>query len=183
MPLSGLIPSTRTSEFQRLTPVALQYLPNVGEIFMCEFPECFRAPEMVKHRPVIVVSPFLPGRSRLVNVVPISMTAPSPVQPYHCRIATGLLPRPLQEEAGERWAKCDMVYTLCIDRLSLVRGARSRAAGGKRSYHTGRLDLAHLQAVRRAIAAGMGIGPELFGALAAPAITSVDEAERDASNS
>lgn len=150
---------------------------------MCDFPLCLRAPEMVKRRPVIVVNPHIPGREGLVNIVPISMTAPNPLRPQHCQIAIGLLPLPLQSQAGDRWAKCDMIYTLSVDRLSLVQGARNRSAGGKRIYYKGKLDLAHLQAVRRAIASTLGIGSEIFVPLAEVTAVVVSEDERAASNS
>ena len=68
--------------------------PRAGDIVMCEFPDCFDAPEMTKTRAVIVVSPRLAGRSsELVTVVPISRSQPHVPAEHHCRIPTSLLPK------------------------------------------------------------------------------------------
>lgn len=140
--------------------MALRYAPKVGEILMCEFPACFVAPEMVKTRPVVVVSPRLIGRDQLVAVVPISNTCPTPVCDHHCEIPASLLPKFMQATGGARWAKCDMIYTLSLSRLSLISDGRGK--DGKRKYDNRRLDLAHLQSVRRAAAAALGIDSSLW---------------------
>lgn len=58
--------------------MGLPYQPRAGDIFICEFPTCFEAPEMVKTRAVIVVSPRVAGRgSDLATVVPISEPLPT----------------------------------------------------------------------------------------------------------
>jgi uncharacterized protein YifN (PemK superfamily) len=135
--------------------LALLYQPRAGDIFMCEFPACFDVPEMVKTRPVIVVSPRLAGRRELVGIVPISHSEPDPMCAHHCIIPVRMLPKFMQATGGHRWVKCDMVYTFSTRRLSPVEHPRRMA--GKRVYEYPRLDGATLQHVRRAIASGLGI--------------------------
>ncbi|QQG36900.1 MAG: type II toxin-antitoxin system PemK/MazF family toxin [Micavibrio aeruginosavorus] len=43
--------------------------PNKGSILLCDFNHGFVAPEMVKRRPVIVISPKIHGRVGLCTVV------------------------------------------------------------------------------------------------------------------
>lgn len=140
--------------------MALRFPPNPGAIFMCEFPPCFSAPEMVKTRAVIVVSPKLHGRADLVGVVPISNTCPAPVCTHHCEIKQRMLPRFMQATGENRWAKCDMLYTFSLGRLSPIELKRVR--GQPRQYEYPKLDLVTLQEVRRAVAAGLGIDKALW---------------------
>jgi uncharacterized protein YifN (PemK superfamily) len=74
------------------------------------------APEMVKQRDVVVVAKH-PHNSQLVTVVPLSATAPSRIEKYHHRLSKN--PRPDSDAEVEIWAKCDMVYTLCLERLDM----------------------------------------------------------------
>lgn len=156
--------------------MGLPYQPRAGDIFMCEFPSCFDVPEMTKTRPVIVVSPRLPGRSpTLVTVVPISGSEPYIRLDHNCLIPARLLPSFMQSTGGDRWAKCDMLCTLGVHRLRPVeRGPRDQR--GHRVHEYPRLDLATLKAVRRAIAVGLGIDASLWQGharttLRAPAIS------------
>lgn len=140
--------------------MALQYPPKVGQILVCQYPPCFEEPEMVKKRSVVVISPKFPGRSDLATVVPISATAPDPIMAYHCELPTLLLPDYMQDGAP-RWAKCDMVCTLSTTRLEMVKKGRDRSTG-KRTYENKCLDLPTLLAVRRAVAAALGINAACF---------------------
>ena len=143
--------------------MGLQFPPSVGDIVMCAFPDCFEPPEMVKTRAVIVISPKLAGRAGLAAIVPLSNTAPDPVREYHCEIPARLLPKCMQATGGARWAKCDMVYTLSIARLSLAMGKRNPQTK-QRTYDKARLDLEHINKVRRCLALSLGIGRQLFAA-------------------
>ncbi|CRX68663.1 MULTISPECIES: type II toxin-antitoxin system PemK/MazF family toxin [Stenotrophomonas] len=129
--------------------------PKPGEIFMCEFPTEYMHGEMIKKRPVIVLNNKIATRPRLVNIVPISMTAPNTVCAHHVDINRMYLPKGLRDQAGARWAKCDMVYTMSIERLELVRAHRGR--DGKRVYDKGTLPPAVLLAVRIAAAKCLGV--------------------------
>jgi uncharacterized protein YifN (PemK superfamily) len=132
--------------------MSLLHHPKIGDVLVCDFPRCFSEPEMIKARPVVVISRQLPGRPGLCTVVPLSTTPPVPVQPYHCEVATPDLPPPFNTATS--WIKADMVYTFSLDRLSRFR-LRGRDAGNKRMYMTGRVSLDDLakikECVRRAL--------------------------------
>lgn len=109
----------------------IKYPPQRGMFLLCDF-SGFNAPEMTKKRPVIVVTPpLLHGDgSRLVTVVPLSTTDPSPVMPYHYRL-NNIPPIPYYDSQSA-WVKCDMLYTVAYDRLSLF--FNGKAQSGKRNY-------------------------------------------------
>jgi uncharacterized protein YifN (PemK superfamily) len=67
--------------------MALLHHPKIGDVLVCDFPDCFAEPEMVKARPVVVVNRELPGRPKLCTFVSLSTPAPVPPQPYHCEVA------------------------------------------------------------------------------------------------
>jgi uncharacterized protein YifN (PemK superfamily) len=134
--------------------MALRHHPKIGDVLICAFPDCLEEPEMVKTRPVVVVTREHGGRPSLCTVVPLSTTPPDPVLDFHVRIDAQRLPRVLAND--ETWAKCDMLYTLSLDRLDRIRSGRNRATG-KRVYETGRISLEELAAIRRAIAFALGL--------------------------
>lgn len=94
----------------------LQYQPKEGSIVKCDFTG-FRVPEIVKTRPVIVISSHK-ANSKLVTVVPISATAPTKIEYYHpefdLEIEKNLEP---YLSNCKRWFKCDLVYVLSIERM------------------------------------------------------------------
>src|SRR3972149_4640229 len=97
--------------------MALDFHPNAGTLLVCDF-SGFKEPEMVKTRPVVVIS----GRRRrvgLVTIVPLSTTAPDPVEDHHHRMD----PRSLPGKFAVRptWAKCDMVATVATCRLDRIK--------------------------------------------------------------
>jgi hypothetical protein len=70
-----------------------------GAIVICDFSEGFRPPEMVKIRPVVVISPRR-RTAQLVTVVPLSSVAPLPVQPWHYQLPPGAY-RPPVARSGQ----------------------------------------------------------------------------------
>lgn len=136
--------------------MALKFPPPVGQVLLCEFPSSLTPPEMVKTRPIVVVTPLLKGRSGLVGIVPLSTTAPDPICSHHCRVAISSMPRPLQATTLQVWAKCDMVYTFCLARLDRFKSGKDRNSG-KRLYDSGQLTGVEMDAVRRCVAAAFGI--------------------------
>ena len=141
--------------------MGLKFPPRVGQVLLCEFPSSLTPPEMVKTRPVVVVTPRLTGRSGLVGIVPLSTTAPHPICSHPCRVAMSSMPRPLQATTLEIWAKCDMVYTFCLARLDRFKSGKDRNSG-KRLYDSGQLTGAEMDEVRRCVAAAFGITPRLL---------------------
>ncbi|HEX8447058.1 MAG TPA: type II toxin-antitoxin system PemK/MazF family toxin [Sphingomonas sp.] len=135
--------------------MALLYHPNPGDILLCDYGTGFVAPEMVKRRPVVILSPRLRRRNGLVAVVPLSTTAPTVVEAYHCRIMLAQ-PLPAPFDAPEMWAKCDMIATVSLARLDRFREPRG-PTGGQRRYSTGAVSPADLQRVRAAMLCGLGL--------------------------
>lgn len=125
----------------------LTFHPHPGTVLMCNFNTGFRPPEMVKVRPVVVVSPRRRRGQPLCTVIPLSTTPPRPVEPYHCRMNSDSLPGKLAE--FETWAKCDMLYTVSLERLDRVRISKSR--GGKRRYVAQSVTEDDWQAIRRGV--------------------------------
>jgi uncharacterized protein YifN (PemK superfamily) len=90
-----------------------------GMVLICEFPpqDQIRPGEMTKVRPVIVVGRRMASRKGLVNIVPVSMTAPRSPAPWHVVVPTAAMPAGWRDRPGDRWAKCDMVATVSVERL------------------------------------------------------------------
>lgn len=133
----------------------IQFPVAVGTILLCDYSTGFRAPEMVKRRPAVVVSPRLPRRDGLCAVVPLSTAPPVADLPYLCRlVVTPTLPAPF--DAAVMWAKCDMLATVCFERLDLFRTGRDQY--GKRKYLHPRLPPDDLRRIRAAMLHGLGLG-------------------------
>ncbi len=81
---------------------------------LCDFTRGFVAPEMLKVRKVIVISPNATNRRRLCTVVPISSTAPEHEENWHHLLRKN----PLESDGYiQLWVKCDMIYTVSFERL------------------------------------------------------------------
>lgn len=72
-------------------------------------------PEMVKTRPVVVVSSKESHARGVCTVVPLSTTQPHPAESWHCEIRR--FPVPGFQTPEMMWAKCDMVSTVGFVRL------------------------------------------------------------------
>lgn len=96
--------------------MALPYLPHQGAILVCDFDDSAVGAEMIKRRPVVVVSRHDAHRSQLCCVVALSTTPPEQVKPWHHHMPhlkiTGW-----EAEDGV-WAKCDMLSTVSLQRLN-----------------------------------------------------------------
>ena len=94
----------------------LPYLPRPGEVLVCNFDDGgFMPPEMVKKRPVIVVSRKDSHGRYLCTVVPVSATAPEIRRIWHHPLPHLRVPGFADSE--DRWAKCDMIATVGFARL------------------------------------------------------------------
>ncbi|MHB1302435.1 MAG: type II toxin-antitoxin system PemK/MazF family toxin [Acidiphilium sp.] len=131
-------------------PTGLQYHPQQGEVLICDFTTGFQPPEMVKKRPVVIVSPRRRD-SALVIVVPLSSVEPQPCQPWHYALPQGAYP----PARSTMWAKCDMVYTVALRRLDRV--MTRHTITGKRVYQSYALPPDALAGVLAGIRAAMGL--------------------------
>ncbi|WP_415479272.1 type II toxin-antitoxin system PemK/MazF family toxin [Acetobacter syzygii] len=137
--------------------MSIEKPPSLGQILLCDFREGFKEPEMVKRRPVVVVSPQISWRPGLCTVVALSTTPPDPKRPYHCLL---ILDPPPPEPWSQRevWVKADLIMTVGFHRLDLIRGGRN-PQNGKRNYYTKTLSAEQLVTVRRCILSGLGLFP------------------------
>ena len=74
---------------------------------------------MVKRRPVILISRYRRFDPGTCTIVPLSKTAPRQIETHHYKMPEGILPAEMDN--GDSWVKCDMIDTVCYQRLNLVR--------------------------------------------------------------
>jgi len=85
----------------------ISFLPPLGTVLLCDYTTGFLPPEMVKTRPVVVVSP----RSRRQAIpatqliVPFSTKAPQMQEAFHVEIPAGAYP--FLKGGVSSWVKCD----------------------------------------------------------------------------
>jgi uncharacterized protein YifN (PemK superfamily) len=96
--------------------MSLPYLPRQGEILVCDFDDSAIGGEMIKRRPVVVVSRHDAHRSQLCCVVALSTTAPSTVKSWHHHMPHLRIAGWTADEGV--WAKCDMLATVSLERLN-----------------------------------------------------------------
>ena len=102
--------------------MSLSSKPRRGSLVIVNFEQggAFIAPEMTKSgRPCVVIDADDLGRGRLVTVVPLSSREPDPVAPYHHRMSHYSFRDSPLDATVQRWAKCDMVQTVSLDRVNL----------------------------------------------------------------
>lgn len=135
--------------------MAIKFPVVPGTIILCDYSMGgFREPEMVKLRPVIVVSPRLTHRDHLCTVVPISSSPGIKELDYVVRLQVApQLPQPFAYEVV--WAKCDMLATVSFERLNLFRTERDHT--GKRRYLQPKLPELDLLRIRQGILFALGI--------------------------
>jgi uncharacterized protein YifN (PemK superfamily) len=136
-------------------PMAINEHPSTGTILICDFSRGFVIPEMVKRRPVVVVSPKISHRPKLCTVVPLSTEPPQFKMPYHYDMGAidPALPAPWHE--GPNWIKGDMVYSVSFDRLDLIRLGKDKS--GKRMYRYDTVSGEQLRQIRVCILSALGL--------------------------
>lgn len=131
----------------------IQYHPAQGTILICDFNGLI-PPEMVKRRPVVVISPNFKHRTRLCTVVPLSTTAPKRIELYHHKLTISP-PLPYPYNDPHVWVKADMLYTVSFDRLSLP--FVKKESSGKREYDVRVIDKLDLIKIQECILYGIGL--------------------------
>ena len=134
----------------------IKFHPKPGTILLCDFSTGFMLPEMVKKRPVLVVSPMLSGRPFLCTVVCLSTTTPNPQLPFHMKIR---LPEPLPRNWSNEnvWVKGDMIYSVSFKRLDFAFTGKDRT--GKRIHYNMPIPDEILKEVRKRVVRGIGLEP------------------------
>lgn len=128
--------------------MGIDYHPELGEALWCDYSGI--EPEMIKRRLAVVVVPKACQRYRLTTVIPLSTTAPEVLKPWHVKLERD--PYPLGD-AGEVWAKCDMLNVVSFDRLS----GYHRRWNGRRKYEKMKVQPHELQQIRACILHGIGL--------------------------
>lgn len=127
--------------------------PKQGTILICDF-SGFSEPEMVKRRPVIVVSKPIATRPGLCTVVALSTTEPPKVLPMHYQLEMDP-PLPWPYDAPCQWVKGDMIYALSFRRFSYPKVKKD--SSGKRIYDIRTISPEQLLCVQKCVMAGIGI--------------------------
>lgn len=122
----------------------LQFHPKAGTVLICDFSGNI-VPEIIKRRPVVVITPRLPLRDGLCTVVPLSTKAPDHPQPFHVRLETNYLP----DQDFDSWAKCDLVCSVSMKRLDRIKV-------GHRRYIAPGVSSSDLSAIRLGVLAALG---------------------------
>lgn len=125
----------------------ISWQPSPGQILICHFGLGFRSPEMVKTRPVVVISPKVNPWTRLCVVVPISSRAPEPVLHHHYRLPDGIVPG---EKYKEAWIKGDTLMAVSCHRLDRIKV-------GFRNYVAPMVPAEVLKEVRRCVLHSTGM--------------------------
>ncbi|TAK53562.1 MAG: hypothetical protein EPO25_10305 [Gammaproteobacteria bacterium] len=152
-----------TQEIEQVPGVAsLKVAPDRGRIIIVNFELAGSSvpPEMCKPgRPCVVLQNNKLGRAGLVTVVPLSMTEPKRLMPYHHLMdhrSFRDLPRGWGNAGLARWAKCDYVAT-----VSLYRCVDPHYRSALRARHYVRVMAveADITAIERCVLWALGIQP------------------------
>lgn len=126
---------------------ALKLYLKTGEVVICNYNTGFIVPEMVKTRPVVVISKSSTHGRGLCTVVPLSTTPPKKVEAWHVHLQNVLRRLyPYSHAFGQSsnmWAKCDMIATVSFCRITRPHNNQD----GRRAYAPIRLSDADLDAV------------------------------------
>lgn len=137
--------------------MSLTFHPRPGMLLICDFNTGFKPPEMIKRRPVVVISPRPRRSNPLCTVVPLSTTAPIPVEPFHHRMDPASLPGKLAQK--ETWAKCDMLATVSLERLDRV--MTGKKPGGKRIYVAASVTQSDFEAIQKGVMIALGLSEQV----------------------
>lgn len=133
----------------------LKFHPKKGQIFMCDF-SGFKIPEMIKKRPVIIITPPMKGKDhRLVSVVPLSTKTPQPISSWHYGLHEKHLPRSGWFQNNRNWVKADMIYTISTCRLEPIKLGRDK--DGVYKYFNKKLPKEVLDDIEKCILTGLGM--------------------------
>ncbi len=131
--------------------LSINFHPKPGHVLICDFNTGFRPPEMVKKRPVVVLSR---SHQQLVTVVPLSTTEPNPIEKWHHELREASLPASLRRT--KHWAKCDVVVTVAFWRLDRVCIGKHPTTG-KRMYVSHVVSPEDFAAIRQSVLHGLGL--------------------------
>lgn len=127
--------------------------PTRGSIVTVDYRSGFMEPEMVKRRLAVVISPDIKNRIKLTTVVPLSLTPPEAIMPYHKQIEIPF-EMPKKWGGGNRWIKGDMVNSVGFHRIDFLMLGKDKT--GKRIYQYQALPDELFKVVKKCALHGMG---------------------------
>lgn len=130
--------------------------PPQGSIVTVNFNEGFKIPEMTKKRLAIVLSPHIRVRKNLITIVPLSLTPPDPIMPFH-KLIDIPFDLPHEWEKKSCWVKGGMVNAVGFHRVDLLRLGKDK--NGKRIYQQAVLPPHLFKDVQRCVLHGLGMSP------------------------
>ena len=101
-------------------------------------------------RPVIV----LRSNGGLATIVACSTVMPELVCDHHYKLPRECMPKSDHFFGKDTWVKGDMIYTVSLKRLELVRLGKST----DRNYFTAKLGREHMNKIRACVLHGVGMG-------------------------
>ncbi|VAW58168.1 hypothetical protein MNBD_GAMMA11-377 [hydrothermal vent metagenome] len=114
---------------------------------------------MVKsHRPVVVLTPSITGRAKLVTVLALSTKEPDIIMPFHYKMPRNSMPQLGRFQESDTWVKGDMIYTAGFHRLDLIRLGKKDNKTGKRLYFTRKLSREQMREVYACALHGLNLG-------------------------
>ncbi len=138
--------------------MALTFHPKAGQILLCDFSEGFKEPEMVKKsRPVVVLTPPIRGREKLVTIIALSTKKPDVILPFHYQVPKNSMPQIGRFQQNDTWLKGDMIYTMGFHRLDLIRLGKPNPKTGKRAYFNNRLGRDQMRAIYTCVLHGLNL--------------------------
>ena len=144
------------------TLTVLAGVPDRGRIIIVNFELSGSGvpPEMRKTgRPCVVLQNNKLARGRLVTVIPLSTTEPQRAMPYHHLMDHRSFrdwPMDWDGQGVPRWAKCDYVTTVSLDRCT---DPYRKPAYGARRYVKCRAISADVVAIEKCVLWALGITP------------------------
>lgn len=124
---------------------------------MCDFSSGFTAPEMIKNRPVVVVSPRRKNYSGLCTIVAISTAAPNPIENWHFQLPKSSMPKIAYFQSDDSWIKGDMICRVSFARLNLIQVGKEPGTG-KRLYFKEVLDPNLMKEVHSCVLQSLNLG-------------------------
>ena len=123
---------------------------KAGDVYVLDYDQMFTAPEMIKIRPVVIVSPQTKDRSSgLAIVVPLSTTEPTRGMPKY----VVPLANTYDWAHGKKiYAKCDMLNTISTMRLEHIRAYQKQMARGQNYVPVPHVTAEDLKAIRMGVA-------------------------------
>jgi mRNA interferase MazF len=131
----------------------LKFHPQQAMLLICDFNSGFQTPEMIKTRPVVIISPRPRQKKQLCTVVPLSTTEPNPIEPYHYLLSPESLPGKYAKQ--DTWAKCDMLATISLARLDRL--YLGKDSNGKRLYVSEKIIKKDFIAIQQGVILALGL--------------------------